>query len=254
MKFRISSATLVLCLSASVALAHDIAIFPIQDNERVRLDIFYGDPGDYQPIARVKFVELTSHDGSGTRISFVRDISVVVDDSTKLVTGNLRLGHFATGTYVISGRYDNGFYVHDYENRAISTTLEWKPDVIDSAHYQKFAKSLFFVESPGSGFDRVVGHRVEFVPQANPFTLPDGAMLPVLLLVNGEPMADYRVEIGDDTVASRGPPVRTDSSGVFMVPLEHQGFYRLAVDYRTKSKYPTLFEFDDYTATLVFSR
>ncbi len=253
-KTLIISATCLLAFATNVANAHDVALYPMHGEDGVSLDIYYGDPGEYQPIDRVKFVELSSYDNSGTKISFVRDVEAVDSDPRKLITGKLRLGDFAAGTYVLSARYDNGFYIHDDENRAVSTTLEWKSDVIDSAHYQKFAKAVFFVEKPSSGFDRVLGHRVEFVLKGDPFTLRDGAMLPVLLLVDGEPMPDYKVEVGDDTAASKGPIVRTDKSGIFKVPLKHKGFYRLAVDYRAKSKYPTLFEFDDYTASLVFSR
>lgn len=254
MKIIITCATCLIALATNVVNAHDVALYPMHGEDGVSLDIYYGDPGDYQPIERVKFVELSSYDNSGTKISFVRDVKTVDSDRRKLVTDELRLGDFAAGTYVLSARYDNGFYIHDNENRAFSTTLEWKSDVIDSGHYQKFAKALFYVDSPSAGFDRVLGHRVEFVLKANPFTLADGAMLPVLLLVDGEPMPDYKVEIGDDTAASKGPTVRTDKSGMFKVPLKHKGFYRLAVDYRAKSNYPTLFEFDDYTASLVFSR
>ena len=248
---------IAMALLASIAAntqAHDVTLFPIQDGEAVRLDIFYGDPGDYQPIDKIRFVELTSYDSRGTRIIFVRDIERAPENNKKLVAGKLRLGDFAEGTYVLSGRYDNGFYVHDLENRAIATTLEWKSDVIDSAHYLKFSKALFFIDKPGSGYDRVLGHRVEFVPLADPFSLKEGAQLPVRLLVDGQPKADYKVEVGDDTAASRFPGTRTDANGIFNVKLDHKGVYRLAVDYRAKSQYAQLYEWDDITASLVFQR
>lgn len=220
----------------------------------VRLDIYYGDPGEYQPIDRVKFVELTTTNGAGQRISFIHDIDKVAGNSAKLATASLRLGDFADGTYVVSGRYDNGFYVHDTENRAVATTLEWKSDVIDSAHYLKFAKSLFFVDKPSAGYDRILGHAVEFVPQSDPFSLKAGASLPVLLLANGKPLPGYKVDIGDDTDAAKLPGSRTDANGIVKVPLDHTGYYRLSVDFRQKSRYPELYEFDDVTASLVFLR
>jgi uncharacterized GH25 family protein len=244
----------ILLLSVSAAQAHDVTLYPIPDKESVKLDIFYGDPGDYQLIDKVRMIELSSYDSNGVKIMFVRDVEKVATDPKKLVTSDLRLGDFAAGTYVLSGRYDNGFYIHDGENRAFATTLEWKSDVIDSAHYMKFSKSLFVIGKPSAGYDRILGHRVEFVPKGDPFALKDGSMLPVLLLIDGKPMPDYKVEIGDDTAASKIPGAHTDAAGMFNVPLNHKGYYRLAVDFRAKSKYPELFAYDDYTASLVFAR
>jgi hypothetical protein len=50
------------------------------------------------------------------------------------------------------------------------------------------------------------------------------------------------------------PETKTDSRGIVQVKLDHAGFYRLAADHRAPSKYPDLFAYDDYTASLVFSR
>jgi len=248
------SAALLLLSAAPAVQAHDLALYPIEDGERVRLDMYYGDPGKYKLIDKMKFVTLTSQDQNGQKIQFVRDVEPVANDPRKLVTGPLRLGDFSGGTYVLSAVYDNGFYVNDLENHTVATTLDWKSDVLDSGHYIKFAKALFFVDRPTAGYDRVVGHRIEFVPQADPYALKDGDRLPVKLLVDGKPMPDYKVEVGDDTAASKIPGIRTDAQGIFRVPLDHKGFYRLAADYRAKSAYPKLFEWDNYTTSLVFRR
>jgi uncharacterized GH25 family protein len=215
--------------------------------------MYYGDPGDYQPNDKVRFVELAVFDSKGTRISFLHDIERGADNKT-LVTPNLRLGDWPEGTYVVESRYDNGFYVHDGENRAVATTKEWFPDAIDSAHYQKFSKALFRIGPSGAGFDRVIGHRLELIPKADPFAGREGTALPVELRFDGAILKDHIVEIGDDTTASKGAEVRTDSKGTVMVKLDLKGFYRLAVDHRAPSKYPDLFAYDDYTASLVFAR
>jgi nickel transport protein len=236
------------------ALAHDITAFPIVQGEKVRLEFRYGDPGDYQPIDKVRFVELSVYDAKATKISFVRDIVVPPGDPKKAATPDLRLGDWPAGTYVVSARYDNGFYIHDSENRAVATTKEWFAGAIDSAHYQKFSKALFHVGSSSSAFDRVLGHRLELIPLADPFVLKDGASLPVEVRFDGAPLADVIVEVGDDQASSRGPRVRTDSKGHFAVPLSHKGYFRISVDHRAPSKYPDLYSFDDYTASLVFER
>lgn len=235
------------------ALAHDITIFPLEHEGKVKLDIFYGDPGDYQPIDKLHFVEITVIDAKGVKISFLRDVARA-EDTKRAFVPDLRLGDWPSGTYVVSSRYDNGFFIHDGENRAFATTKEWFPNPIDSAHYQKFSKALFHLGPPSAGYDRVLGHRLEFVPLADPFALKEGALLPVKVLFDGLPLANHIVEIGDDTAASKGAAMRSDGKGVFNVPLSHKGFYRLAVDQRAPSKYPALYEYDDYTASLIFKR
>jgi uncharacterized GH25 family protein len=244
---------LLLLLATAAAWGHDVTVWPDQDGKDVKLRFHYGDPGDYQPIDKVRFAELAVFDPKGVRFNFLRDIERGAD-SKVVGTQKLRLGDWPAGTYVVSARYDNGLYVHDTENRAIATSREWFPDAIDSAHYQKFSKALFHVGPPGAGFDRVAGHRLEFIPRGDPFAAKPGTALPVELQFDGKPLPDHLVELGDDTAASKGPELRTDGKGTVLVPLDRDGAYRLAADHRVKSRFPDLFLDDDYTASLVFVR
>lgn len=237
----------------SSAWGHDVTLWPEQDGKAVRLTMRFGDPGDYQPIDKVRFVELAVIDSKNVKISFLHDIERGADNKT-LNTSNLRLGDWPAGTYVVESRYDNGFYVHDTENRAVATTREWFPDAIDSAHYMKFGKALFHIGPSSTGYDRVIGHRLELIPRADPFAAKEGSALPVEVRFDGVVLKDHIVEVGDDTAASKGPELRTDDRGIVMVKLEHKGNYRVAVDHRAPSKYPELFAYDDYTASLVFAR
>lgn len=253
MKRTLVTWALATSLVASTAQSHDITLWPEQDGKSVKLRMYYGDPGDYQPIDEVRFVELTVLDSRDVKISFIHDIERGADNKV-LTTPALRLGDWPAGTYVVESRYDNGFYVHDGENRAIATTREWYPAAIDSAHYQKFSKALFHLGPSGGGYDRIVGHRLELIPRADPFNVKDGGTLAIEVRFDGAPLKDHIVEVGDETAASKGPEVHTDGRGLVQVKLDHKGFYRLAVDHRAPSRYPDLFSFDDYTASLVFSR
>jgi uncharacterized GH25 family protein len=248
---RAATAIGIILLSARI-FAHDVTIWPEQSGESVVLELRYGDPGDYGRIDKMHCVELLVFDSKGVKIDFRRDLNQ--SEEKTLRTPNLRLGDWPGGTYVVTGRYDNGLYVHDSENRAIATTKEWYPDSIDSAHYLKFSKALFRIGASTGGFDRVVGHRLELVPQADPFTQKGAAALPVKVLFDGIPLKEHIVEVGDETASSKGPRITTDANGIFVVKLDHRGSYRLAVDHRAPSKYPDLFAFDDYTASLVFTR
>lgn len=249
---RIAMAACIGVVSGLVS-AHDVTIWPEQSGKAVTLKLHYGDPGDYGRIDKMHCVELLVLDSKGVKISFLRDIESGPDDKT-LTTPKLRLGDWPGGTYLAEARYDNGFYIHDTENRAVATTKEWFPESIDSAHYMKFSKTLFRIGASGEGYDRVLGHRLELIPRADPFAAKDGTSIPIEVWFDGAIQKDHIVEIGDDTAASKGPEIRTDDHGVVLVKLDHKGFYRLSVDHRAPSKYPHLFAYDDYTASLVFAR
>jgi uncharacterized GH25 family protein len=240
-------------LTSQSATAHDVTILPQISGKSAGLSLYYGDPGDYGTIDKVRLVSLGVFDAKGTRISFLHDVQRGADGKV-LTASALRLGDWPSGTYVVESRYDNGFFVHDAENRAISTTKEWYPDPIDSAHYRKFSKALFHIGSSTGGYDRVVGHRLELVPHADPFAVADRAALPVEVRFDGKPLAGATVEVGDDTLASKGAELTTNAQGVVRVPLDRKGWFRLAVDHRSPSPYPALYDFDDFTATLVFDR
>jgi uncharacterized GH25 family protein len=253
MKRNIAMWALIAGVLGTPAFGHDITLWPEQDGKAIKLKMYYGDPGDYQPIDKIRFVDLAVFDSKDVKISFIHDIERGADNKV-LSTPTLRLGDWPAGTYVVASRYDNGFYIHDGENRAVATTREWFPEAIDSAHYQKFSKALFHIGASSGGFDRVIGHRLELIPRADPFAPKDGGTLPVELRFDGAVLKDHIVEVGDETAASKGPELKTDSRGIVLVKLDHKGFYRMAADHRAPSKYPDLFSFDDYTASLVFSR
>lgn len=85
--------------------------------------------------------------------------------------------------------------------------------------YRRFAKSLIGVGG-AEGADAPVGMRVELVALANPYTDDLSGGLPVRLLREGAPVADYQVElfqrIGDEVEITTH---RTDADGVALLPV-----------------------------------
>ena len=86
--------------------------------------------------------------------------------------------------------------------------------------YRRFAKSLIGVGN-AEGADAPVGMRVELVALANPYTDDVSGGLPVRLLQDGAPVADYQVELfqrvgGEVAITTH----RTDADGVALLPVE----------------------------------
>lgn len=86
--------------------------------------------------------------------------------------------------------------------------------------YRRYAKSLIAVGS-GAGSDRIMGLKVEFVAEANPYTDDLTAGMPLLLLLDGAPRVDVQVELfqtapdGTVTITKH----RTDAEGRVTVPV-----------------------------------
>lgn len=96
--------------------------------------------------------------------------------------------------------------------------------------YAKYAKTLLRVGS-GKGaakfYQKPLGHRLEIVAEADPFSLKPGGKLPVRVLFDGKPLVGARIVIGSLATAtatqSNMPGVRTDSQGHADLQLDKTG-------------------------------
>lgn len=237
-----------------LASAHDLTIYPQRQADSVSLKMFLGDPGDYQPIEQSQYIDFKFYKPQATTPVEIGPVNVE-GNCARFATSSAALPGDVEGTYLISSHYDNRFAAFDANGRGFGTTKEWVRNSTDSAHFIKFAKSLFAVGRSDRSYGRVLGDRLELVPLADPFkkVIPGGT-LPLRVLFDSRPLANHKAEVGDASAASLGHNYETNSGGIVRVRVDHDGFYRIAVDIRAKSRYPELYDWDDYTASLVFRR
>lgn len=96
--------------------------------------------------------------------------------------------------------------------------------------YAKYAKTLLRIGS-GQGVETLyrksLGHRLEIIAEADPYSLKPGESLPVRLLFDGKPLSGARVVVGSTATAtatqSNMPGVRTDAEGRARVNLDKSG-------------------------------
>lgn len=255
----IRASTLHLVRRAAVALfvaglvagvsAHDIAVFPLTGPDGVRLRVRYGHPGDYQDTVAGKLVTLETWAPDGQRRSAAGRLR---DDGLALITSPL--GDLSPqGTWLVSAFYDNGFFLRTDDGRQVNTTRAEYPVAKTATHNIKFGKALFAVGAPGAGFDRVVGHRLEFVPRQNPLTLASGGTLDVELRFDGKPLAGATVFAYPEKESDPPAEVKTDASGVARVPVNRSGLFILGAEHGAPSRHPEMATRDAYAATLVFT-
>jgi len=235
----------------SLALAHDIVLFPEMKGTNLRVIAKFGHPGDFSPARLGSLVDLDAYSPDGKRIDCLKDMKE--DGGYPSWDGRNSL---QPGTWLFATRYDNGFFVKMPDGRTVNTVKLEAPDAVTAIRAFHFGKALFAISPAGPGFDRIVGHRLEIVPQENPFLVKVGGELLVKVLWEGKPLAGVGVEIGDGVTPMAEdaiPRYPTDSAGLVRVPIKGSGLRVVAVDYRVPSVAPTMATQDSYSATLVFT-
>ena len=145
---------------------------------------------------------------------------------------------------------------------AISAQLAREPErrLEERRTYAKYAKTLLRVgngRGAASLFRRQLGHRLEIVPEADPYLLKTGEAFPVRLLFDGKPLRGARIVIGSVAAAtatqSNLPGVRTDADGRARLRLdERSGAHYIHALHMVPAADRTTAEWESFWATLTF--
>jgi len=242
-------------LPAGLAQAHDIWMTPEAGPAGVQVVIHHGHPGDRKVPDPDKLIDLCviGPDGQdrlppGSLVPAMRDGNPVLLVPPLSTTAS-------SGTWLFSARYDNGYWVktpQGYRN----TSKRQAPDAADSLYSMKYVKALVTAgPATPEAYRRVLGHRLELVPMDNPFAVPVGSKLRVLVLFEGKPLVGVGVEIGDGVTPRKEediPRYLTNGDGIAQVPITKAGLQVLVVDHTAASRHPDLVDKELMAATLSF--
>jgi uncharacterized GH25 family protein len=119
--------------------------------------------------------------------------------------------------------------------------------------YTKYAKALIVSDAPDAGYATPSGLMIEIVPEADPFTLRTGSVLPAKVFFDGAPAPNLQVERAC-IVAGKGVRNvvgRTDRQGRIAIPIDCEGRWRLhAVHMRPSTKANA--DWESFWASLTF--
>lgn len=126
--------------------------------------------------------------------------------------------------------------------------------------YAKYAKTLLRVgggQGAAALYRRPLGHRLEIIAEADPYSLKPGDALPVRLMFDGRPLAGARIVIGSTAAAtatqSNMPGVRTDAAGRARLELDKSGgAHYVHALHMIPAADKTAVEWESFWATLTF--
>jgi hypothetical protein len=110
------------------------------------------------------------------------------------------------------------------------------------------------VSGGNDGVDRAVGLPLELVAEANPYTHPREAPLPIRLLHNGKPLANALVKVFVAKDASAAQRLRTDADGRVAVKASVSGDYLISAVQMEKAQPADKADYVSLWATLTFAR
>lgn len=247
-----TSLALLLAVTATAAAAHDILVFPDWKDGQLAADIRYGHPADYQPIVPDKLFAFEAIAPGGAAQDWRSTLKLDAMDLKMMQAPGWKPD---AGIALLTAQYDNGYWSKNAAGVTVNTSRVNNPKTAMASHNMKYGKAIVATSPTHSGFDRIVGHKLELIPKRDPLAMKVGDVLPVEVRFNGKPLVGAGVEIGDSVTAVPEDKIaryRTDAKGVAMVPIGKAGWEVLGVDHEEKSPTPRLADHEKYTATLVF--
>lgn len=120
--------------------------------------------------------------------------------------------------------------------------------------YSKYVKTIFQAGNNATdGYKTVLGYAVEMVPQQNPYKLKKGAVLEILCLKDGKPLAGQTVTTGYESAGKLAAEtgIRTDANGMLKVQLMGAGKWYAKFINMVKVNDPKV-DYETKWATLTF--
>ena len=238
---RINFTLAFVLIASSLAGAHDLWLVPAQftivPRARVAVmlntgDTFPNSDGAVKP-ERIERAALISAESTMPLVTFrAEGNSTVADAMAPRKDGGAIVEVILKPVATKQPRASFDEFVKHEGLDAIAAQLARAPErrVEERRTYAKYAKTLLRI-GKGRGaaklYQKPLGHRLEILVDAGPFSLRPGRKLPVRLLFDGKPLAGARIVMGSTDVTtatqSKMPGVRTDVEGRAQLQLDPSG-------------------------------
>lgn len=164
---------------------------------------------------------------------------------------------FGEGTYMISASSIMPLYWSKTSEGWVAEPKSRARNVVEGGKYVKSVKTFLTVGNASDSYKRILGYKIEIVPQKNPTILKVGNSLPVLVLYNGKPVKDATVFATYDGYkpTEKGTyPVnaKTDVNGIVRVKLNRTGQWLIGARYQFNTPVNPDVDYENYRAYMMF--
>jgi uncharacterized GH25 family protein len=120
--------------------------------------------------------------------------------------------------------------------------------------FSRCAKALLAAggATAGTGWDRPLGLRLELVPEANPYTLPGGGVLPARLLYEGKPLPGALVVAFTKDRPAAKVAARSDAQGRVALKLDRPGTWLVKAVHMIPAPRESGADWESFWASLTF--
>lgn len=258
-------------LSATLACAHDLWLVPAKFTVSPRATVAVAlNTGDTFPVSesavkpeRIERASLVTSEGATpVPASRTAGTSTIIDVIAPRAAGGMIVEIVLKPVTTKQPRDGFDEFIKHEGLDHVAELLAREPSrrEAESRAYAKYAKTLLRVGKGRKGatlFSKPLGHRLEIVPEADPFSLKAGGEFPVRLLFDGKPLALARLVVGSAAAAtakqSTMPGVRTDAGGCAALRLDGStGLHYVHAVHMIPAEGGTDVQWETFWATLTF--
>ena len=146
------------------------------------------------------------------------------------------------------------------EHENLTNAIQWRDQHQETAkpgreRYSKFVKSLIQAGNSDDYYQHRTGLTIEIIPEADPYSLKPGAILPVQVLFRGAPAVAVAVESAwlENGKAKMEVFGRTDAQGRILIPVKASGPHRLHAIVMERCADPKAADWESFWASLTFA-
>ena len=145
------------------------------------------------------------------------------------------------------------------KEEGLTDIIAWRAQHGESAkpgkeRYSKYAKAILLSGAANGFAGHAVGYVIELIPEADPYTLKPGDLLPIQVLFRGKPAAGLQIESAWAAKTGRKTAVagRTGPDGRLKVPLPAAGFWRIHTIKMERCAEPSVADWESFWASMTF--
>ncbi len=161
------------------------------------------------------------------------------------------------GTYVINASSTMPSYWSETQNGWVPKPRNMVKNPIKGGKYFKSLKTFLTVGSGSDSYDKIMGYKIEIVPQKNPTTLRPGQVLPILVLYDGKPLEGAGIFGIFEGYSSKGKdsfPIETetDKDGLARISMNRPGSWLIGAKYQFNTHGDKDADYENYRAYIMF--